>query len=119
MRILIIEDDHAIATNLCDFLTARNHDVMVAGDGPTGFHLAASEPADVIVLDVCVAGLDGIALCRKLRTEAHLDTPVLVLTARDTLSEKLLGFEAGADDYLVKPFALADVEARLNALYRP
>lgn len=118
MRILIIEDDSTIAANLYDFLAAHGHAVDAAGDGITGLHLAVSHPFDAIVLDLGLPGMDGLALCRKLRDEAQVDTPVLMLTARDTLEQKLAGFEQGADDYLVKPFALKEVAARLNALHK-
>ena len=118
MRVLIIEDDRSIATNLYDFLTARGHTVDAAADGITGLHLAVTQPFDAIVLDTGLPGLDGNTLCAKLRHDAQLDTPVLMLTARDTLQDKLRGFEHGADDYLVKPFALTEVEARLNALHK-
>jgi DNA-binding response OmpR family regulator len=117
MRILIIEDDRTIATNLYDFLAARGHAVDAAADGITGLRLATSNDFDAIVLDVALPGMDGMKLCRKLRDEAHVDTPVLMLTARDTLEDKLQGFEHGTDDYLVKPFALKEVEARLTALH--
>jgi DNA-binding response OmpR family regulator len=118
VRILIIEDDRAIAANLCDFLSGRGHTVDSAGDGVTGLHLAVTHSFDAIVLDVGLPRLDGNALCRKLRDVAHVETPVLMLTARDTLSDKLQGFDCGADDYLVKPFELKEVEARLLALDR-
>jgi DNA-binding response OmpR family regulator len=118
MRILIIEDDPAIATNLYDFLSARGHSVDAAGDGVTGLHLAVREPFDAIVLDLGLPGMDGLKLCQKLRSEAHIEAPVLMLTARDTLKDKLQGFDCGADDYLVKPFALKEVEARLTALHK-
>lgn len=118
MRVLIIEDDPAIATNLYDFLEARGHTVDAAGDGVTGLHLAVTGGFDAIVLDIGLPGIDGMSLCRKLREDAHNDTPVLVLTARDTLQDKLEGFARGADDYLVKPFALKEVEARLTALHK-
>jgi DNA-binding response OmpR family regulator len=118
VRILIIEDDRAIATNLYDFLSDRGHTVDAAADGVTGLHLAVTQDFDAIVLDISLPGIEGTKLCRKLRDEAHLDTPVLMLTARDTLDDKLRGFECGADDYLVKPFALKEVEARLTALHR-
>lgn len=118
MRVLIIEDDPAIAANLYDFLEARGHAVDAAADGITGLHLAVTQPFDVILLDLGLPGMDGTALCRRLRDEAHIDTPILMLTARDTLEDKLRGFELGADDYLVKPFALKEVEARLTALHR-
>ena len=118
MRILIIEDDRAIAANLYDFLTSRGHTVDAAGDGVTALNLARAQRFDAIVLDLGLPGMDGMKVCAKLREEAHLDTPVLMLTARDTLDDKLRGFEAGADDYLVKPFALKEVEARLSALHK-
>jgi|SRR6476620_4014803 DNA-binding response OmpR family regulator len=118
MRILIIEDDHTIATNLYDYLTAQGHAVDAAADGVTGLHLAVTQPFDAIVLDLGLPGMDGIKLCERLRAQAHVDTPVLMLTARDTLQDKLHGFEGGADDYVVKPFALKEVEARLVALHK-
>src|SRR5258708_7055964 len=102
MRVLIIEDDRSIATNLYDFLTTRGHSVDAAADGVTGLHLAVTQTFDTIVLDIGLPGLDGVKLCDKLRREAQIDTPVLMLTARDTLQDKLHGFDSGADDYLVK-----------------
>lgn len=116
MRVLIIEDDLDIATNLYEFLEARGNVVDLARDGISGMHLAVSQGFDAIVLDLGLPGIDGLCLCRKLRREAKQDVPVLVLTARDTLDDKLAAFDSGADDYLVKPFALREVEARLNAL---
>jgi DNA-binding response OmpR family regulator len=118
VRVLIIEDDPAIAANLYDFLEARGHSVDAAGDGVTGLHLAVTGEFDAVVLDLGLPGMDGITLCRKLREQAHNDTPVLMLTARDTLQDKLNGFSGGTDDYLVKPFALNEVEARLLALHK-
>lgn len=118
MRILIIEDDASIAANIYDYLSDRGHAVDAAADGTTGLHLATHERFDAIVLDLGLPGMDGIKLCEKLRTEAQLDTPVLMLTARDTLDDKLRGFARGADDYLVKPFALKELEARLVALHK-
>jgi DNA-binding response OmpR family regulator len=116
MRILIIEDDPDIAADLYDYLEGRGHVVDAARDGVTGLHLAVSDPFDAIILDLGLPGLNGLACCRKLREEAQCDTPVLILTARDVLEDKLEGFASGADDYLVKPFALREVEARLTAL---
>jgi len=118
MRVLIIEDDPAIAANLYDFLEARGHSVDAASDGITGLHLAVTGGFDAIVLDVGLPGMSGGVLCRNLREEAKNDTPVLMLTARDTLEDKLEGFAHGADDYLVKPFELKEVEARLAALHK-
>jgi DNA-binding response OmpR family regulator len=118
VRILIIEDDPAIAANLYDFLEAQGHTVDAAADGVTGLHLAVTGGFDAIVLDLGLPGMDGSSVCRKLREEALDDTPVLILTARDTLDDKLGGFARGADDYIVKPFALKEVEARLAALHK-
>ena len=118
MHILIIEDDLAIAANLYDFLESRGHHVDAAADGVTGLHLAVTQRFDSILLDIGLPGLNGLDFCRKLRRKSQSDTPVLMLTARDTLEDKLAGFEHGADDYLVKPFALKEVEARLNALHK-
>ena len=118
MRLLIIEDDPAIAANLYDYLEERGHLVDAAADGVTGLHLAVTGGFDAIVLDLGLPGMDGLTLCRKLRDEARNDTPILMLTARDTLQDKLDGFTRGTDDYLVKPFALKEVEARLSALHK-
>jgi len=116
MRVLIIEDNPDIAANLGDFLEDHGHTVDFAGDGVTGLHLAVVNNFDAIVLDLALPGMDGLEVCRKLRSDAGKDTPVLMLTARDRLQDKLAGFETGADDYLVKPFELQEVEARLNVL---
>ena len=118
MRILIIEDDPDIASNLYDYLESRGHSVDATPDGVSGLNLASTGVFDCILLDIGLPRMDGQVLCHKLRREAHVDTPVLMITARDTLEDKLAGFEHGADDYLVKPFALQEVEARLTALHR-
>jgi DNA-binding response OmpR family regulator len=118
MHILIIEDDPVIASNLYDYLHGQGHAVDAAADGITGLHLAVSQDWDAIVLDLALPGMTGLDLCRKLREQALQDTPVLIVTARDTLDDKLEGFSQGADDYLVKPFSLQEVEARLLALVR-
>ncbi len=118
VRILIIEDDATIAANLYDYLEAHGHSIDAAADGITGLHLAVTQTFDVIVLDLGLPGMNGLALAKKLREEAHVETPILMLTARDTLDDKLEGFARGADDYLVKPFSLKEVEARLHALHK-
>ena len=118
MRVLIIEDDKGITSILRDYLTDKGHVTSVAEDGITGLHLAVVNDYDAIVLDLMLPGMDGVDVCRKLRHEARKNTPVLILTARDTLPEKLAGFNSGADDYMVKPFALQEIEARLQALTR-
>lgn len=118
MRILVVEDNRDIAANLGDYLEDRGHTVDYAADGVTGLHLAVVNDFDAIVLDLNLPGMDGLEVCRKLRQEGRKQTPVLMLTARDSLDNKLEGFESGADDYLVKPFALQEVEARLAVLAR-
>ena len=118
MRILIIEDNPDIAANLGDYLDDRGHTVDFAADGNTGLRLATTHEFDAIVLDLFLPGLDGLEVCERLRKEAEHETPVLMLTARDQLEDKLEGFRRGADDYLVKPFELQEVEARLQVLAR-
>jgi len=118
MRILVIEDHRDIAENIGDYLAPKGHTLDYAGDGITGLHLAVTNEYDVIVLDLMLPAMDGITLCRKLRQEGKKETPVLMLTARDQLDNKVEGFQAGADDYLVKPFALKELELRLDALHR-
>ena len=118
VRILVIEDNNDIAANLGDYLEDRGHTVDFAADGITGLHLAVVNDFDAIVLDLNLPGMDGLEVCRKLRNEARKQTPVLMLTARDSLENKLAGFDSGADDYLIKPFALQEVEVRLHALQR-
>ncbi|MGM0594812.1 MAG: response regulator transcription factor [Pseudomonadota bacterium] len=118
MRILIIEDDSDLAANLYDYLEVKGHEADAAGDGITGLHLAITQDYDVIIMDINMPGIDGLSACQKLRQEAGKQTPVLMLTARDTLEDKLAGFDSGADDYLVKPFALQELLARVTALSR-
>jgi DNA-binding response OmpR family regulator len=117
MRILLIEDQRDIAANIWDFLEHRGFVMDHAGDGASGLRMALDGNYDVIVLDLGLPKLDGLDLCRELRA-ARRETPVLMLTARDTLNDKLVGFAHGADDYVVKPFALKEVEARIRALLR-
>jgi len=118
MRILIIEDDPAIAANLYDYLEEAGYTPEHVADGPGGLRRAVSGDWSAILLDVALPGMDGFTLCRKLREEARLDTPVLMLTAKETLDDRLAGFARGADDYLVKPFSLKEVGARLGALIK-
>ena len=116
MRILIVEDNMDMAENISDFLEASGHVTDFAIDGVNGLQLALTETYDVIILDLMLPGMDGLDVCRELRRKADTYVPVLMLTARDTLDDKLLGFDCGADDYLVKPFALQELSARLQAL---
>ncbi len=118
LRVLVIEDNPDVAANIGDYLEDKGHIVDFAMDGITGLHLAVTQPIDVIVLDILLPGMDGLALCRRFRDESAKSTPILMLTAKDTLNDKLKGFDAGADDYLLKPFALEELEARLQVLAR-
>jgi DNA-binding response OmpR family regulator len=117
-RILIVEDNIDIAENISDYLEIQGHVTDFAMDGISGLHLALTQDYDAIILDIMLPGMDGLTFCRKLREEGEKVTPVLILTARDTLSDKLEGFDAGADDYLVKPFELEELSARIQALVR-
>ncbi|MBF0190511.1 MAG: response regulator transcription factor [Magnetococcales bacterium] len=117
LRILFIEDHADLAANLADYFEAKGHVVDVAMDGVTGLHLALVNPYDILVLDLMLPGMDGITLCRKLRQDNEGgSTPVIMLTARATLDDKVAGFASGADDYLVKPFELKELELRILAL---
>jgi DNA-binding response OmpR family regulator len=116
--ILLVEDNRGISEMVGESLERRGYSVDYAADGTTGLHLAITNSYDVVVLDLMLPGLDGLEVCRKLRSEAKKSTPVLMLTARDTLEDKLVGLDAGADDYLVKPFEVRELEARVRALIR-
>jgi DNA-binding response OmpR family regulator len=118
LKILVVEDNPDLAANLVDYLAARGHLVDAAGDGLTGLHLASTQNFDVILLDLILPNMDGMTLCRRLRGAVGKATPILMLTARDTLDDRIAGLDAGADDYLVKPFALREVVARIQALAR-
>lgn len=117
LKILIVEDQHDIAANIWDFLERRGHVIDHAADGAAGLAYALQHRFDVIVLDLGLPRLDGLDLCHRLREAGH-GTPVLMLTARDTMEDKLAGFAQGADDYMVKPFDLKELEARIRAVAR-
>jgi len=118
MRILIVEDHPDILANLYGFLEPKGHVLDSARNGYAGLALASENEYDVIVLDIGLPGLNGLELCEKLRGELAIATPVLMLTARDSLNDKVAGFDSGADDYLVKPFSLVELDVRLKALVR-
>jgi len=118
LKILIIEDNPDIVANLSMFLTPLNYVVHSARNGWTGLTMACDEEFDAIVLDLGLPGLDGLEVCRRLRNDMARAAPILMLTARDTLQDKVIGFETGADDYLVKPFSMVELDARLKALVR-
>ncbi len=117
MRILIIEDEHKIANSIKRGLEQENFAVDVSYDGMDGYDLAVSEEHDVIILDLMLPGMDGVTICRKLREEGN-HIPILMLTAKGNLGDKVEGLNAGADDYLVKPFAFEELLARVRALSR-
>ena len=116
--ILLVEDNRSLSEMVGEYLESRGFGVDYAGDGVDGLRLASDNTYDVIVLDLMLPRMDGIEVCQKLRTESKKSTPVLMLTARDTLADKVKGLDAGADDYLVKPFAIQELEARVRALIR-
>jgi DNA-binding response OmpR family regulator len=114
--ILIIEDNAQLAANLYDYLEGCGHTLDAAPDGLSGLHLASTKDYDAIVLDWNLPRLDGLTVLRRLRREAKKKIPVIMLTARDQLADKIDGFESGLDDYLVKPVALPEIEIRLRSL---
>ncbi|HEY2772114.1 MAG TPA: response regulator transcription factor [Solirubrobacteraceae bacterium] len=116
-RVLVVDDDPPLRRMLERTLAAEGFAVTLAGDGPAALIATERHAPDVIVLDVAMPGLDGIAVCRRLRGKG-LPTPILMLTARDGVSDRVAGLEAGADDYLVKPFAIQELIARIRALTR-
>ena len=116
--VLVVEDNRNISEMIGEYLEGKGFEVDYAADGLDGYRLAAENSYDVVVLDLMLPRLDGIEVCRRLRNEARKSTPVLMLTARDTLDDKLTGLGYGADDYLTKPFAIQELEARLRALIR-
>jgi len=118
MKLLFIEDNEDLAIELAEYFEAAGDTVDAAADGVTGLHLAIANEYDVIVLDLMLPGMDGLEVCRRLRADAECWTPVLMLTARDTLEDRLAGFGRGADDYLIKPFSLHELNCRLKALTR-
>src|SRR5229473_6071284 len=115
-RILVVEDEDRIRQFLQRGLTYENYRVDVAGDGPTGLALARENPPDVVILDWMLPGMDGLEVCRRLRAAGPV--PILMLTAKDTVGDRVIGLDAGADDYLVKPFAFDELLARIRALVR-
>jgi two-component system, OmpR family, response regulator MprA len=116
-RVLVVDDDPPLARMLSRTLSAEGFEVTLAADGGAALAAAERSAPDLIVLDVAMPVLDGLAVCRRLRAKG-LATPILMLTARDAVADRVAGLEAGADDYLVKPFAVAELVARLHALTR-
>lgn len=116
--LLLVEDHADISEMLISYFENRGFSVDYAADGLTGLHLAVTNHYDAIILDLMLPGMDGLSICEKLRQDARNSTPIIMLTARDTLDDKVTGLSTGADDYLVKPFAIAELEARVMAQIR-
>jgi DNA-binding response OmpR family regulator len=116
--ILLVEDHRALAESIGAYLEASGFVLDYAADGLSALNLAATHSYDAIVLDIGLPGVNGLEVCRALRRDARSSTPIIMLTARDQIDDKLSGFDAGADDYLVKPFAMPELEARLHAIIR-
>jgi DNA-binding response OmpR family regulator len=118
MKLLLIEDHQDIAENICEYVAGNGHQIDHVLTGEDGLARAREAHYDVIVLDLMLPGMDGLSVCRALRGDLKSTTAVLMLTAKDLVVDKVAGFEAGADDYLIKPFSLLELEARLGALAR-
>ena len=114
--VLLVEDHRDLAETISMALESAGFTMDYAADGPEALRLATENMFDCIVLDLMLPGIDGLAVCRRLRNDHGIDTPVLMLTARDRIEDKLTGFDHGADDYLVKPFVIEELKARVNAL---
>jgi two-component system, OmpR family, response regulator len=117
MRILVVEDEHRIATSIKKGLELEKFAVDIAFDGTSGFDLASGEEYDLLVLDIMLPGIDGLEICRRLRSQ-NIHTPILILTAKSQVQDKVLGLNLGADDYLTKPFSFEELLARVKALIR-
>ena len=117
MRILVVDDDHAVRRSIDRALRLEGYDVVAVPSGGEALEALALGPLDAVILDLGLPDLDGLSVCRSIRAAGD-DTPVLMLTARDAIDDRVQGLDAGADDYLVKPFALAELLARVNALAR-
>ena len=116
MQLLIVEDHRDIVANIFEYFESRGHQLDAAPDGVSGLHMACTQRYDAIVLDWMLPRLDGQALLQRLRGEHGNEVPVIMLTARDELPDKITGFRSGADDYLTKPFALPELEVRIESL---
>lgn len=116
LDILLVEDNADLAGNIIDYLERLGHRLHYAADGEAGLREALAQPVDIVLLDLALPRRDGLSVCAELRRRADRRVPILMLTARDTIDDKLAGFASGADDYLVKPFALAELAARVVAL---
>ena len=118
LRILIVEDNIALAQNLDDYLNTQNYSLDFASDGLTALNLIANNTYDVIALDIDLPGVDGFEICNRLRSDLQSNTPVIMMTASGEIESKIIAFQFGADDYIVKPFQLRELQLRIDALYK-
>lgn len=118
LQILLVEDQLSIAKNIASYLEQKGHQLDFASTGNHGLALALAHYYDLIILDLNLPGLDGLQVCQQLRQQADRHIPILMLTARDSIEDKVTGFQSGADDYLTKPFSLQELEVRCLALSR-
>lgn len=118
ITVLLVEDHQSLAETVTDFLELADITVDYAADGITGLHLAVTNHYDALILDVMLPGIEGFEICQKVRKEGRSDVPIIMLTARDRIDDKLTGFDSGADDYLVKPFNPDELVARVKSLVR-
>jgi len=117
MKLLLLEDNRELAASLGEYLEAKNCCVDYAHSGKACIALIKSNQYDILILDIAMRGMDGLQVCREIRQQLQVSTPIIFLTARDTLEDKLIGFESGGDDYLVKPFAPQELLYRLKSLF--
>lgn len=115
-RLLIVEDHIDLAKNLADFFSGDQYTLDFASDGLTALHLVATNQYDVIALDIMLPGVNGFEICRRIRTDLGCHTPIIMMTAKDQITDKEQGFDLGADDYLIKPFNLRELQLRISAL---
>lgn len=118
IRLLIVEDHVSLAENLFEFFGDKRYVLDFASDGLTALHLISTNNYDVIILDIMLPGLSGFEVCRRIRDDIHCMTPVIMMTAKDQIADKVTGFGQGADDYLIKPFDLRELQLRVEALHR-
>lgn len=117
-RILLVEDQKQLAENLFEYLGEQHYDLDYAADGLTALHLLAINIYDLVILDIMLPGVDGLTVCKRIRNDLKSNVLILMLTAKDTIDDKVSGFDSGADDYLIKPFELRELEIRIKALFR-
>lgn len=118
IRVLVIEDNDALMANISEFLDNGRYVLDFASDGLVALHLVTTNDYDVIVMDVMLPGMSGFVLCQRIRSDLHCATPIIMMTAKDHIDDKVTGFSHGADDYLVKPFHLKELAVRIDALHR-